>query len=297
MIQEQGYKSDTTLIHWRTHTIMLKTKCRDVPQFLDRIQEYYQNISYAPSKEIILFRGQCVDQPLLPKYARTIKNMQSYELDLIKNDEILPVEKNHLEEFKRQARWLTGKAPNNDWDWLALAQHHGLETRLLDWTTNPLVALYFAFEKCTFTQDCSPVVWLLKVSKNDVVTPTLKEHPLKVSHTKVFRPTIVSPRMIAQAGWFTVHKYLDEKQKFFSLDNNSLYRKSLGKLAFPNRAAHILQYLDRIGINAFSLFPDLDGLCRQINHNPGFSMADSEFMQSPRRKGELPPPSAWTDCI
>lgn len=271
---------------------MLKATCNTVEEFLPTIDAFYRKVEYAPSREIVLFRGQSVDKPLMPKYARTV--MAMLREGLMKPEEVLTVEQERFLEFKRRAGWIIDKVPATDWDWLGLAQHHGLETRLLDWTENPLVALYFAFENCTHEHNDS-IVWILRIPKSDIIIPSDQSSVFSIGYTKIFRPTIVSHRMTAQAGWFSAHKFITGKDVFVPLEKNKRFKGSLAKLHVRLQAGGVINFLVRIGISPVSIFPDLNGLCKYINDHTHFSISDWEFIPMPRSIGEAEPETPWNE--
>ena len=81
-------------------------------------KEYQDIILSRPPEHFILYRGQPIDKSLLPKIAR-------YEVR-----DVEAVEREMLGEFQRRSLHLMSRQPNTMWDWMALAQHHGMATRL-----------------------------------------------------------------------------------------------------------------------------------------------------------------------
>jgi hypothetical protein len=202
----------------------------------------------------VLFRGQPVDKPLLPKIAR-----------LRTKPDITTAERGMLAEWKRQGPGYIDSHPVTDWDWLALAQHFGMATRLLDWTLNPFAALWFAVER-PCQKKATGVVWFFEAADDDYLAEGENVGPLDIDKTRVFRPRHLTRRIIAQSGWFTAHKYIETKEnKYVALETNRRFKDRLTKLTVPGDSfADLRRDLDRFGVNAASLYGGPDGLCRHL---------------------------------
>ncbi len=159
------------------------------------------------------------------------------------------LEQQMLDLFKTGARPHLKIEPQNEWEWISLAQHHGLPTRLLDWTKNPLEATYFAVEE---QSEVDSVVYALPVPN---IINIKKFTPLDYDRDEiVFLPEQITQRIIAQQGQFTIHKKPSEPF-------TNWFRKIIIPSAIRQKIRHVLSHY---GINKASLFPDLDGLANYI---------------------------------
>jgi hypothetical protein len=240
-------------------------------EFIHIIEKYCDS-------DYILFRGQNSDWPLLPKLCR----LQTRDASIIET------ERKMLEDFKRLSKPYLTKFPLNNWEWIALAQHHGLPTRLLDWSTNPLAALWFAVSQVCSSEE--GVVWIFFLEENHFLTPNqLSEiDPFEENEAKVFQPEISTIRIQSQSGWFTTQQFQQGKS-FVAFDKLSKYSNSLLKLKIPKKAFSPLRFqLDRLGVNRSALFQDLDGIASYVEwvHSVGSDEGEEEKLRK-GRKGNL----------
>ena len=176
--------------------------------------------------------------------------------------------------LKNIQRKVTDSKPDmrlNDWDALALARHHGIKTRYLDWSSNCLIALWFSVSCRDGNEDKDGVeseVWVLQTRKEDFDIPADEIMPIpnaangKGSQTKLFEPTPTDRRIGAQDSYMMrqVYEPKDEKSdsKIVSVERNELFMGRCWRVPITDKAEirkELRIELEKCGYAKDTIFP------------------------------------------
>ncbi|MEQ9334003.1 FRG domain-containing protein [Thalassobaculum sp.] len=210
------------------------------PEFWSSWEEFI----YERSTGSWLFRGVANDEfKLVPKVGRDSVGQHREDLEI-----------RIFETFKKRGREFVRLSELGEWDWLSLAQHHGLPTRLLDWTSNPLVALYFSV--ASVPVDKNGLIYAVNTSTLAQIDPKADD-PFVVQSVSTYRPSSVVPRIVAQKGFFTVHPMPYAPWEPATATSASM-------VVPVGLKPLIKQRLFALGVDQSTIMPDLDGLCGQL---------------------------------
>jgi hypothetical protein len=189
------------------------------------------------------------------------------------------LERHLLRNFRKYAA--SGSVPvDTPWDWLALGKHHGLPTRLLDWTYSPYVALHFATARA-IEDERDAVVWALDYVRAHQLLPGRLRERLAAEGANVFttemlaevapsieelgneefvlfvEPPSFDDRIVNQYALFSLMSHPDGSLDEWAREHGELVRR----IVLPaERVWEARDKLDQANVTERVLFPGLDGL-------------------------------------
>ena len=225
------------------------------------------------------FRGERDER--WPLYSSLSRYLQNFGVDQMAWAD---QESRILRVFKRKAHQFLVQPPepDDDFQWLALMQHHGAPTRLIDFTWSPYVAAFFALER-TLNDG---VVWAMNpgaINSSRADKPRRMDPRNKGNFSRYYlkgkqrfiwmgEPHTMNRRLIAQSGTFAVPGVLDVPIEEMLSDRDQ--ENILAKFILTNAVREVgMRELYRMNITYATLFPDLEGLARSMGYELEFHWA------------------------
>jgi len=242
----------------------MRKRDKQIRSVSDLVKNLKRDIS--PSETPVWYRGHSKKEwRLLPTFARPGQRLS---------------EQNLIKKFKQNATLLLNPRPISDFDWLFIMQHHGVKTRLLDWTESPLTAAYFSVHK---HPNADGVLWmLLPVRLNEFSNirpdfthdiPSFEDEALKNYAPASFAGEMISklfpvaaiaprnsPRMQSQLSVFTI-SHRDQTPIEEIGDRDHIWRYIIPK----HYKDQIRKELKLLGIDKFQLFPELSSIGEMLH--------------------------------
>jgi hypothetical protein len=173
-------------------------------------------------------------------------------------------ERASLQRFKHDARPYLADGGYSDLEWLAIAEHHGMATRLLDWTESLLVAAFFAVEHAGHAGHAL----IYGISGLPILDPNVAMDPFAIRRVAVYRPPHITSRIAAQRSVFTLHPRPTAPFRHRNLRTWTVTREA---------CAELKRILDSCAVNYASLFPDLGGLAAHIGWRYKWGMSQGNI--------------------